>query len=245
MTGTPTGKFDGESVRAAARARFDGKFCQKGDTRGKEFLTRGCAQKWSPLERVEDTLKKRACVCCGRPSARFFVSFRPRRRRCGYSGGVFGLAEQQQAAAVTARVVRVMRIALRTFMSGPPTIKIQKAAATHTPAGAPCPERIVIYSIAYSRADSKRKGAFPAGREESKILAELTANFFRFPQLFSALGVDLRPGNDTINILARSCRGVALPFFGAQPPRQESRMGDCIVHVEQAETCGAWRTYAA
>ena len=35
-----------EPVRASAR--FCGKFCQKGDTRGKGFLTRDCAQKLVP-----------------------------------------------------------------------------------------------------------------------------------------------------------------------------------------------------
>src|SRR5699024_6078216 len=29
-------------------ARFSGKFCPQGNIRGKEFLTRGCAQKWVP-----------------------------------------------------------------------------------------------------------------------------------------------------------------------------------------------------
>ena len=39
-----------ERVCEAARpsARFDGKFCPQGDIRGKEFLSRDCAQKWVP-----------------------------------------------------------------------------------------------------------------------------------------------------------------------------------------------------
>ena len=34
--------------RFAASARFGAKFCPQGDIRGKEFLSRGCAQKWVP-----------------------------------------------------------------------------------------------------------------------------------------------------------------------------------------------------
>ena len=44
MDGTHTGKFGAESVRAALR-RVRG---PQGDTRGKEFLSRICGQKWVP-----------------------------------------------------------------------------------------------------------------------------------------------------------------------------------------------------
>ena len=61
MDGTHTGKFCAESVRAALR-RVRGsaqKFCPQGDTRGKEFLPRDCAQKWVPpgAWRFCDTLR--------------------------------------------------------------------------------------------------------------------------------------------------------------------------------------------
>ena len=44
---------------STASARFAGKFCPQGDTRGKEFLPRGCAQKWVP-PRTEGLLHQRA-----------------------------------------------------------------------------------------------------------------------------------------------------------------------------------------
>ena len=48
-----TGHIQGNlapGVCEAARpsARFGAKFCPQGDIRGKEFLSRGCAQKWVP-----------------------------------------------------------------------------------------------------------------------------------------------------------------------------------------------------
>ena len=44
-------------VCEAARpsARFSGKFCPQGNIRGKEFLSRDCAQKWIPPKRCVST----------------------------------------------------------------------------------------------------------------------------------------------------------------------------------------------
>ena len=49
-----------EPVRASAR--FGAKFCPQGDTRGKEFLSRVCGQKWVPpgAWRFCDTLRQEA-----------------------------------------------------------------------------------------------------------------------------------------------------------------------------------------
>ena len=71
------------------------------------------------------------------------------------------------------------------------------------------------------------------------------AKKFLVHQIFDQLGVDLEQGNDTIKICQAAAVGLLRPFCGVQRAAAISRMGDCIVHVEQAETCGAWRAYAA
>src|SRR5699024_2613544 len=56
--------------RLAASARFSAQFCPQGDTRGKEFLSCACRQKWVPpgalrfcdtLQRGRKTQKTAAC----------------------------------------------------------------------------------------------------------------------------------------------------------------------------------------
>ena len=74
---------------------------------------------------------------------------------------------------------------------------------------------MIIYSIAYSEADSKPK---PPGREVYKTLFKLTLKFFLFQQLFSALGVDLRPGNDTIKYISKKLPGGCCAFLQAGAP---------------------------
>ena len=57
---------------ARLSARFSAPFCPQGDIRGKEFLSRDCAQKWVPPKawRFCDTLYSMAVQKCKRRAGR-------------------------------------------------------------------------------------------------------------------------------------------------------------------------------
>ena len=66
---------------------------------------------------------------------------------------------------------------------------------------------------------------------------------FRKIHHFCAIVVDFPRQNDTINMLSSCCPCTSAPAWAWG--RQFKQNGGFEFHVEQDETCGAWRAYAA
>ena len=103
----------------------------------------------------------------------------------------------------------------------------------------------VRYSIAYSHSKGKRQK-----RENKKKIRWLVKTNrqkrirkFRKIHHLSRDVVDFPRQNDTISVLSSCCPCTSAPAWAWG--WQFKQNGGFEIHVEQAETCGAWRAYAA